>query len=561
VWRAGRWYSIPVGPDDCSPRVFKNGGSFGRSNRALNSKTRTIRSVTSCKRKKAIVNTSAPKHSRLVPCSDRSPELKSVSRHREWCLFVLGIFAIKFVLLIVDPLPKYYLGDSFSYIYTATSGWIPPDRSYFYGYVIRWLALWTDSLTPLLIVQVCLGGIVAIVAAWICWTIFELPSWASFLTGFACCVDPLQLFWERAVMTETMSLFFYALLLHRSLIYIKRRRISDLLLTQVLSVLLIGFRMSYLALVLILAIALPIVAFTPLFVSGDGRQFLILRLKRFKSSREVKKAIAHCVISIAAMLVLHHAYKVANGFLSKREPDYLYGTGFHLLSFWAPALQPEDAIDLRLAQLIRQGDEFRMKDVYARPNQRFVAGYLIDRWCRIEPNVAKANRIAKQTALRTLEHHPLHVALLAWQSYAEHWRPEAMKHYARLDLEMGTLTQEEVAELATRFHQAITSPNLAAEPLTLTKWYYVSAYRYYFVVLFLPFISFAAMFVHGIAKRYTAVLFLNAAIQFSSTFFLTVAPVVRYLQPLSFLTILSVAAVTKGVLPRSNQPDDRQSRS
>ena len=83
-----------------------------------------------------------------------------------------------------------------------------------------------------------------------------------------------------------------------------------------------------------------------------------------------------------------------------------------------------------------------------------------DRWCRIEPDAAKANRIAKQTALRTLEHHPLHVALLAWQSYAEHWRPEAMKHYARLDLEMGTLTQEEVAELATRFHQAITSPNL-----------------------------------------------------------------------------------------------------
>ena len=66
------------------------------------------------------------------------------------------------------------------------------------------------------------------------------------------------------------------------------------------------------------------------------------------------------------MLVLHHAYKVANGFFSKREPDYLYETGFHLLSFWAPALQPEDAIDLRLAQLIRQGDEFRIKDVYAR---------------------------------------------------------------------------------------------------------------------------------------------------------------------------------------------------
>jgi hypothetical protein len=504
------------------------------------------------------VNISAPKYFRPHCSSDQSTELGALFQNREWCLFVLGILAVKFLLLILDPLPKFYLGDSFSYIYTATSGWIPSDRSYFYGYVIRWLALWTASLTPLLIVQVCLGSVVAVTAAWICWTIFELPRWVSFLLGLACCLDPLQLFWERTVMTETISLFFYALVLHRSFIYIKKRRIFDLLLVQVLSVLLIGFRMSYLALVVILSLALPILAFLPLFLSDHNRPFLVSRDWPFRMSRKLHNAIGHCVISVVAMLLLHHTYKMANGFFSKREPDYLYGTGFHLLSFWAPALQPEDATDPRLAQLISQGDEFRIKDVYARPNQRFSDGYLIDRWCRLEPNAVKANRIAKQTALRTLEHHPAEVGLLAWRSYADYWGVGAMKHYARLDLEMGSLTQAEVAELASRFHQAITSPNLAAEPVTFSKWYYVSAYGYYFVVLLLPLISFAAICVPGIAKPYACLLFLHAAIQFSSTFFLTVAPVVRYLQPLSFLTMLSLAALSKALVDRRNGRGEAQ---
>jgi hypothetical protein len=497
------------------------------------------------------VNISAPRHFR-PPCSfGRSPELGTLLCYRKWCLFSLGIFAIKFLLLIVDPLPKFYLGDSFSYIHTATTGWIPADRSYFYGYLIRWLALWTASLTPLLIVQVSLGGAVAIITAWICWTIFELRTWASFFIGLACCLDPLQLFWERALMTETISLFFFSLLLHRSFLYLKRRRAFDLVLVQVLSILLIGFRMSYLALVVILAVALPVLPFVPLVVANRTRRLLIPRKWPVRISRKLQTFIAHFVLSVVAMMLLHHAYKVANGFLSHRKPDYLYGTGFHLLSFWAPAVQPEDATDRRLAQLIREGDQFRIRDVDTRPCQRFCNGYLIDRWCRIEPNTMKANLIARQTALRTLLHHPIRVALLAWRSYAGYWSIDAMKHYAQLDLQMGTLTQEEVAELARLFHHAVTSPDLAAEPVTFTKWYYVSAYGYYFVVLLLPVISLAVIFVPVIAKRYAYLLFLTAAVQFTSTFFLTTAPVVRYLQPLSLLTILCFAAISRMLIDRS----------
>jgi hypothetical protein len=352
-------------------------------------------------------------------------------------------------------------------------------------------------------------------------------------------------------MTEAISLFFFSLVLHRSFLYLKRRRAFDLVLVQVLSILLIGFRMSYLALVVILSVALPIIGFVPLVLANHSRTSLIVGKSPTRISRTVQKFMVHLVVSVVAMMVLHQAYKSANGFLSHREPDYLYGTGFHLLSFWAPAVQPEDSTDRRLAQLIREGDQFQIRDVDARPCQRFCSGYLVDRWCRIETDVQKANLIAKQTALRTLEHHPIQVALLAWKSYAGYWSIKAIKHYARLDLQMGTLRQEEVVELATRFHHAVTSPNLATEPVTFTKWYYVAAHGYYFVVLLLPLIS-LAVFLPVIAKRYACFLFLTSAVQFSSTFFLTTAPVVRYLQPLSLLTILSFAAISKVLIDRSS---------
>src|SRR5712691_2911245 len=75
-----------------------------------------------------------------------------------WWLFCFAIVVLKFVLLAVDSSPKFYLGDSISYIWTALSGWIPDDCSYFYGFVIRWTAVWAGSLTSLLIVQVFLGA-------------------------------------------------------------------------------------------------------------------------------------------------------------------------------------------------------------------------------------------------------------------------------------------------------------------------------------------------------------------------------------------------------------------
>jgi hypothetical protein len=177
-----------------------------------------------------------------------------------WWLFCALILAIKLLLLWLDPAPKLFLGDSGAYIHTALTGWIPADRSYFYGYLVRWLALWPHSFTPLLVTQALASGATAIVFALICRRFFEMSNGLSFLVGVLCALDPYQLVWERYVMTETFSLVLYVLVLYWSLAYLRDRWLWQLAVLQALSVLLIGFRMSYLLVVQACTILLPLIA-------------------------------------------------------------------------------------------------------------------------------------------------------------------------------------------------------------------------------------------------------------------------------------------------------------
>jgi hypothetical protein len=245
-----------------------------------------------------------------------------------WWLFCGLVLAIKLLLLWLDPTPKLFMGDSASCILTALTGWIPPDRSYFYGYLVRWLAVWPHSFGPLLVVQALASGATAIVFALICSRFFEMSNTLSFLFGLLCAPDPCQLVWERYVMTETFSLLVYLLVLYWSLAYLRDRRLWQLTIVQALSVLLIGFRMSYLLVVQTCTILLPLIAFArcalPVFRKRSGTCA--------PKAGVLRTGLTHVVASIAMMLMMHGTYNYVNGWLSNREPAYLYDTGSHLVA-------------------------------------------------------------------------------------------------------------------------------------------------------------------------------------------------------------------------------------
>jgi hypothetical protein len=467
-----------------------------------------------------------------------------------WCLFCLGILILRFALFALDPLPKFYGGDSKSYLWTAISGWIPEDRSYFYGYVIRWVALSTGSLTSLLVIQILAGVAIAVVCAWLCLRVFELPRWLSFVFGLLCCLDPIQLYWERAVMTETLSLFFYVLLLQRSFLYIKKQRIVDLVLVQFISVLLIGFRMSYLLLTWALAVVLPLLAFARL-QNYSARKRLIPAVSNQRFVKKILRVCLHCFLGMGTMLLLHTAYKRANGFLSHRGPSYLYATGVDLLSFWAPAVRPSDAPDSRVAELIRRGDEFQIKDMNSRAAQLHMKGFLIDRLHQIEPDPKRSDDLAHQVALNALRRNPLGIATLAWKTYAAFWGT-GVREWAKLDLPTKAQFSDTEATqlgLARRFHQVVTPMGLT-EAITFNGWYYLAAWPYYYVILLSPLILGTFIALQRSARRYSALLFFNMAILFASTLFFSGQPQIRYLQPLSVLTILTFAMGVRVFLDR-----------
>jgi hypothetical protein len=467
-----------------------------------------------------------------------------------WWLFCLGVLILKFALFALDPLPKFYGGDSKSYLWTAISGSIPEDRSYFYGYVIRWVALSTGSLTSLLVVQVLAGAAIAAMCAWLCLRVFGLPRWLSFVFGLLCCLDPIQLYWERAVMTETLSLFFYVLLLQRSFLYIKKQRVADLVSVQFISVLLIGFRMSYLLLTWVVAVTLPLFAFAWL-QNNSARKLLIPAVSDQRFVKKISRFCLHCFLSVGTMLLLHTAYKGTNGFLSHREPNYLYATGVDLLSFWAPAIRPNDAPDSRVAELISKGDEFYIKNLNSRASQLHMKGFLIDRLHQIEPNSKRSDDLAHQVALNALRRNPLGIAALAWETYAEFWRT-GVREWAKLDLPTKAQFSDTEATqlgLARRFHQVVTPMDMT-EAITFNGWYYLAAWPYYYVILLSPFILGTFIALQRSTRRYSAFLFLNMAILFASTLFFSGQPQIRYLQPMSLLTILTFAAGVKAFLDR-----------
>jgi hypothetical protein len=453
---------------------------------------------------------------------------------RQWWFFCLFIVLLKFFLLALDPLPKMFIGDSACYIATALVGWIPDDRSYFYGFLIRFVALSTESLTPLLLLQCFMSALTALLLAHICRAIFGLSARNACILGIVCALDPFQLVWERYVMTETVSLFFYMAGLYYCFLYMKHRRIRHLVIVQGLWVLLIGFRMSYLLVVQISAVLLPILAFAPLVWA---------KWRRGRAREErvhiIKIASGHFVTSIAAMFLMHGAYKQVNGLLTGREPAYLYATGLHLLAFWAPILVPADASDERLAQIIAEGDEFGIKDLTLRNCQRFEKDHLVDRWQEEESDWTLGSQIAKETALHALRRNPGQVLGLAAQTFAQYWNLRDLRYYATIDLGHNDMTPEQTEQLAEHFHFA-TDGRIIGAPPTLLQRYFLLAWPYCYFLLLSPILGACALYLTR-ERQLALFLLLHLVIILSVTFTFAVAPSFRYLQPVSVLALLLVA--------------------
>jgi len=87
-------------------------------------------------------------------------------RRFPWLALTVALMAVKLAWLIADHTPMLFLGDSESYLWTALTGWIPPDRSFLYGFLLRPLAVDAGSMLPLIAAQSASSVVVALLLAW-----------------------------------------------------------------------------------------------------------------------------------------------------------------------------------------------------------------------------------------------------------------------------------------------------------------------------------------------------------------------------------------------------------
>ena len=471
------------------------------------------------------------------------------SSARRWWLFCAAVVGTKLILLLLDPTMRPYSDGSLNYLRAAAGEKIPDNVCFLYVYPIRFLCMATGSFLPVVATQLLLSAWISLIVTRICRTIFNLAEWFCYVFGFLCLISPLEVTWERDIQPDTIVLFCYALLLYTSFVYLRRRGLTSLVAAQALAVIVIAFRNSFLIPFGFLTGALPILA----FASEAKTEHRSSWNARFRFIRNLA-FWQHLAISFVSFVAFTESYKLINGWVSQREPAYGYGSGYSLLAAWAPALRPEDSPDPRLAQILRDGSQFKLTSATAGNAQR-VSRYLIDRWRRVETDDYKANVIAKRSAFSALCRDPVAIVKIAAKTYYEFWRGMAMERLVDTDLAGWRLTKVQEKTLAERYHWREV-PDIAGERLTMSRQYYAAGIPYYFAILLSPLLSVALLFVARV-RRYSALLFFHTSFIFVTTFLLSLAPAIRTLQLLSILMLLSAALSLKVLYPSLSEAGEK----
>ena len=94
---------------------------------------------------------------------------------------------------------------------------------------------------------------------------------------------------------------------------------------------------------------------------------------------------------------------------------------------------------------------------------------------------------------------------------------------------------------------------ITSQPLSLLQVYFVSGWPYYFVVLLAPLTCALAIWL-GRRRSFGLLLFIHASIFMVVITALSSQPSIRYLQPLSMLTLFSIAICLDRVVRRGIEP-------
>jgi hypothetical protein len=449
------------------------------------------------------------------------------TRRFGWPFFLMILVIVKGSLLWVDHHPIFFMGDSASYIWTALTGWIPPDRSFVYGYFIRVVAVTTNSLLSLVIVQVCLGGVAVIVLAHILIRYFNVNRWVAFFVAVLMSFEPLQLMYERYVMTETIALTAFSFYLWIVLHYLQDSRVRWLWMMQGVAMLLISIRFAFIPQMWICSVCVPIIAAISMLAD--------LKLLCMKV---IGRLVIHLIMSILALYIFTAGYKHINGYLQKKPPAYAYDGGFFVLSFILPIVEPNDFPSETLGNHVLNNLGFSQSDRRLRTVHRWLQGGVISQLRKLEPDDVKADEIARQTVINAIIRRPFALIQLGWDTFIDYFDRDYLNACIKIDVGDRKL-EPKFQKLISKHFNYPEDRSSALDLKTISGRYFLHASLWFQCLLFLPIWVFIFLYSRdNVEISKVILLFLISALSVGVAIVLVERPTVRFLHISSWLFFL-----------------------
>lgn len=301
---------------------------------------------------------------------------------RWWLALAATLVAIKLVAGIADPTVRFFLGDSESYLHSALTGWIPPDRSFLYPLFLRISAVAGGSLTALVAAQSLCGVATALLCARITGDLGVARRYAA-IVALLVAIDPAQMFYERMVMAESVGTLCLVAMIACGISYVRRCDWRWLVPMALAGVATVALRMSLLPVVLGFALLPPLAAL----------------LARERPSW--RRIALHLSIALVATGLAHVGYQRLYGHVAQTKPTYLRASGTFRLGLVAPLVKPEHLERYGVSREILAELGPDLHDPLARESQLWSPDGLIHRLKR-ELGDDRAEVVARKIAARAL---------------------------------------------------------------------------------------------------------------------------------------------------------------
>lgn len=367
--------------------------------------------------------------------------------YRELMWIALGCLLCRVAGLFFDATPRFFLGDSASYLETALTGWVPPDRSYLYGLLLRGLFHVWPTLTVVVLVQAFAGALTGVILWAILRVRLRVGRWTSVaLTGLFV-LDPFILYYERAVMTESLSLLFFTAFIYFLLGALAcggSSRCWYFVAVEICAWGLVLVRQSFLPYVV------ATLMFTALVVVWRNAKISNGVLWYSKFTRALLLGCCLVVVFMGGLAIYSRVVARLHGCpaqLSRAD-------GYFLSAYYAPIITPELVEDEELRQLIFTDPRYPLTDPEFFLQRMFSRDGMINRILvryHGDPKAEK-NLMLKRIALRALARHPIGAGRIVWRTLCDHFDRTKIKASLRTALSLDRELSDKQKE---RYHASL----------------------------------------------------------------------------------------------------------